>query len=168
MGRIKKRYDACNNKIKDYQEYEEVIELAHSPITEVEIFDTRFNKRETLWRSRYTFNEAIKKWYYDPLLGLDAEATCKEILGYQAQNIQMKMKMKKGEKDEVLDTFDREVNDVVAHVELIRALGCKDLAPRHWKKIFAQMDTTNIELRDMTLQRMLDDHAMDHQEYIQE
>lgn len=76
----------------------------------------------------------------------------------------MKMKMKKGEKDEVLDVFDREVNDVVAHVDLIRALGCKDLEDRHWKKIFSQMDSsfTGLDRRELSLQRMLDDHAMDH------
>jgi len=39
----------------------------------------------------------------------------------------MKMKLKKGEKDEVLAEFSSEVQAVVDHSELIKALGCKDL-----------------------------------------
>ena len=39
----------------------------------------------------------------------------------------MKMKLKKGEKNDVLVAFSQEVQDVVDHSELIKALGCKDL-----------------------------------------
>ena len=46
------------------------------------------------------------------------------------------MWLKKGEKDDVLAAFSQEVQEVVDHSDLIKALGCKDLEERHWKKIF--------------------------------
>ena len=80
----------------------------------------------------------------------------------------MKMKLKKGEKDEVLAEFSSEVQAVVDHSELIKALGCKDLQQRHWDKVFKRMESNflNMDRRDLTLNRMIEDHALDHQEYI--
>ena len=80
------------------------------------------------------------------------------------------MKLKKGEKDEVLEKFDSEVNEVVAHSDLIKSLGCKDLDIRHWNDIFKRMESNNsaAELRDLNLRRMIDDRAEDHQEAIME
>ena len=83
----------------------------------------------------------------------------------------MKMKLKKGEKDDVLMAFSQEVQDVVDHSELIKALGCKDLQDRHWKKIFNEMhsDTlVGVDRRDLTLHRMIEDGALEHQEFIQD
>ena len=66
--------------------------------------------------------------------------------------------------------FSAEVQEVVDHSELIKSLGCKDLEERHWKKIFTQMESNFIGMdrRDLTLNRMIEDGALDHQEYIQE
>lgn len=82
----------------------------------------------------------------------------------------MKMKLKKGEKDEVLDKFDQEVNEVAAHSDLIRSLGCKDLQNRHWATIFKKMESNQspMDRRDLNLRRMIDDRAEDHQETIME
>ena len=80
------------------------------------------------------------------------------------------MKLKKGEKDEVLYKFADEVNEVGDHCELIRALGCKDLQERHWNRIFTQIESQlrGIDIRDVNLQRIIDDGAPDHTEFIQE
>lgn len=56
----------------------------------------------------------------------------------------MKMKLRKGEKDDVLMKFDEEVSEVYNKLELIKALGQKDLQDRHWSKIFKQMES-NLE-----------------------
>ena len=83
----------------------------------------------------------------------DAEEIVKQVNSYQTQNIQMKMKMKKNEKNDVLMAFSQEVQDVVDHSELIKALGCKDLQDRHWKRIFTQMESSfvGMDRRDLTL-----------------
>ena len=127
LDRIKKKFDGFYNKVKEYQESEDVLEVPHAEIPEVEMFETRFEKRFRLWNNRSTFDEKHDKWYHDLFLEQDAEQIVKDVNDYQTQNIQMKMKLKKGEKDDVLMKFSREVQDVVDHADLIRALGCVDL-----------------------------------------
>ena len=92
----------------------------------------------------------------------------KQVNTYQGSNIQMKMKLKKNEKNDVLMAFSQEVQDVVDHAELIKALGCKDLMDRHWKSIFMKMESNFVTMdrRDLTLQRMIEDGALDHAEFI--
>lgn len=54
---------------------------------------------------------------------------------------------------------------------MIEALGCKDLEKRHWDKIFTRMESNNLQgmhISDITFERMLQDGAQEHQEYIAE
>ena len=54
---------------------------------------------------------------------------------------------------------------------MIEALGCKDLEKRHWDKIFTRMESNNLQgmhISDITFERMLQDGALEHQEYIAE
>ena len=47
----------------------------------------------------------------------------------------MKLKMPQGEKDEVLEAFTDEVNDVIQHKDLFIAFGNKAMQARHWKQV---------------------------------
>ena len=100
----------------------------------------------------------------------NAETIVEDVKSYQMQNHDMKKRLKKGEKDEVLHDFTIEVQETYDHCELIKALGCRDLEDRHWKKIFTKIDSgfINMDRRDLTLKRMIDDGALDEQDYIQE
>lgn len=108
----------------------------------------------------------------EPFLEQDADKIVKEVQDYHTQNIQMKMKLntKKGERDEVLMAFSQEVQEVVDHSELIKALGCKDFQDRHWEKIAERMESQigNMDRRDLTLQKLLDENALAHSEFIGE
>jgi len=139
-------------------------------IPEVEVFDQRYERRYKLWNNRHNFSEAQKRWYDDNFEEQDAIKIVKDVKFYESENIMAKMKLKKGEKDDVLFAFEQEVKEVVEHCALIEALGCKDLEQRHWNRIFARMDSSlqGMHTRDLTLTRMLQDNALEHQEYIQE
>ena len=136
LAKIKKKYDGMSKKIEEYRDYEQVLAADAAEIPELEAFDTRYEKRSQLWNNRANFTDQHKKWYLEPFEEQDAEAIVKQVQDYQTQNITAKMKLKKGEKDDVLAAFSQEVQEVVDHSDLIKALGCKDLEERHWKKIF--------------------------------
>lgn len=155
-------------KVREYQENEEVLNVEHASIPEVEIFEAQYEKRFTLWNNRDTFQKQHQKWYMENFEEQDAEEIVKQVNAYQTTNMTMKMKLKKNEKNDVLMAFSQEVQDVVDHTELIKALGCKDLQDRHWKRIFTQMESNfvGMDRRDLTLQRMIEDGALDHQEFI--
>jgi hypothetical protein len=55
LAKIRKKYEIYSNKVKDYQENEEVLEVEHQQLEEVKIFEERFYKRHTLWNNRNIF-----------------------------------------------------------------------------------------------------------------
>lgn len=55
LNKIRKKYDQINNKLRDYQENEDVLEIEHAAIPEVEIFETKFEHRHKLWNNRDVF-----------------------------------------------------------------------------------------------------------------
>ena len=59
---------------------------------------------------------------------------------YAKENLEMKMKMPKGEVDEVLDALTQSVKEVEIHKSLILALGSKAMLQRHWLKVYAILD----------------------------
>ena len=134
----------------------------------MDIFEQRYEKRFNLWNNREKFENLSAKWYDAIFLEQDAEAIVKQVKAYDQDNIQAKMKLKKGETDEVLNKFDMDVRRVVEHCPLIEALGCKDLESRHWQKVFKQMDniSNGMDQTTLTLNRMIDDEAMNHLEFI--
>lgn len=171
LAKIKRSYDGLNKKVEQYQENENVLNVENRvEIPEMEIFEQRYEKRFNLWNNREKFENLSAKWYDAIFLEQDAEAIVKQVKQYDQDNIQAKMKLKKGEIDEVLNKFDMDVRRVVEHCPLIEALGCKDLESRHWQKIFKQMDniSNGMDQTTLTLNRMIDDEAMNHLEFIQE
>lgn len=52
----------------------------------------------------------------------------------------MKMKMPKGEVDEVLEALTQSVKEVEIHKSLILALGSRAMLQRHWLKVYAILD----------------------------
>jgi len=59
---------------------------------------------------------------------------------YAKENLEMKMKMPKGEVDEVLDALTQSVKEVEIHKSLILALGSRAMLQRHWLKVYAILD----------------------------
>lgn len=109
LAKIKKKFDQHLSKVKEYQENEQVLNVEHASIPEVEIFEASYEKRFTLWNNRNTFTEQQRKWYLDNFEEQDAEDIVKQVNDYQTQNMSMKMKLKKGEKNDVLMAFSQEV-----------------------------------------------------------
>ena len=83
----------------------------------------------------------------------------------------MKFKMRKDEKDEVLDELTREVKEIQAHSNIILALGSKAMQKRHWAKVFNVLEVPNPGNLDLgvTLNSLTEEyHAMDHAEEIED
>ena len=83
----------------------------------------------------------------------------------------MKFKMKKDEKDEVLDELSREVKEAQAHCPLILALGSKAMMARHWNKVYTVLEApmTSSNIQTITLNTLTDEyHAMEHLEEIED
>ena len=59
---------------------------------------------------------------------------------YAKENLEMKMKMPKGEVDEVLEALTQSVKEVEIHKSLILALGSRAMLQRHWLKVYAILD----------------------------
>jgi hypothetical protein len=82
----------------------------------------------------------------------------------------MKFKMKKDEKDEVLDELTREVKETNNHASLITALGSKAMQKRHWNKVFGVLEypTSNMDT-GVNLTTLTEEyHAMDHIDEIED
>lgn len=82
--------------------------------------------------------------------------------------MKMQLNTKAGEKDEVLMSFSQEVQEVQEIADLIKSIGCKDFQDRHWEKIADRMESQigNMDRRDLTLQKLLDEGALEHAEFI--
>jgi len=83
----------------------------------------------------------------------------------------MKFKMKKDEKDEVLDELSREVKESQNHCNLILALGSKAMMTRHWNKVYTVLEApvTNSSIQTITLNTLTEEyHAMEHLEAIED
>ena len=59
---------------------------------------------------------------------------------YAKENLEIKMKMPKGEVDEVLEALTQSVKEVEIHKGLILALGSRAMLQRHWLKVYAILD----------------------------
>jgi uncharacterized protein HemY len=95
----------------------------------------------------------------------------KTINNYAKQNVEMKFKMKKDEKDEVLDELTREVKEAQAHAPLILALGTKAMMARHWNKVYTVLEAplTSSNIQTITLNTLTEEyHAMEHLEEIED
>lgn len=111
-----------------------------------------------------------KNWYINNFREQDAENIVKTVAKFAKDNLQLKMKMEKGERDEVLEELTRDVKEVEAHKNLIMALGSKAMLQRHWVKVFAVLETAapNLDV-GINLQQLTEDfHAMDHVEEIED
>ena len=70
-------------KVREYQENEEVLNVEHASIPEVEIFEAQYEKRFTLWNNRDTFQKQHQKWYMENFEEQDAEDIVKQVNNYQ-------------------------------------------------------------------------------------
>jgi dynein heavy chain len=168
LVKLNKNYDAVMKKINVLKEYEEILESDPVPIPQIAEYEKKFNKRDLLWRSRENFRNKHTQWYYEDFLKQDSEVIVKEVVGYVRQNQEMRMKMGRDERDEVLDAFSDEVNVVFDHQNLILALGNKSMKKRHWMKVFnllhekdPQVNNSNLELANLTFQKLIEDGIED-------
>jgi hypothetical protein len=134
LGKHKKKYDACMEKISMYQDYEATLGVAKASIPQVEKFQIKYDLRMTIWENRMKFFDMKQKWYYDPFCQQDSAEIEKTVGTYKRETYEM-IVSKKGE-DEVLDELQKDVQYVVGHLKLIFALGQKAMEKRHWKKVF--------------------------------
>lgn len=134
LGKHKKKYDACMEKISMYQDYEATLGVAKASIPQIDKFQQKYDLRMTIWENRMKFFDMKQKWYYDPFCQQDSAEIEKTVQTYKRETQEMIIS-KKGE-DEVLDELQKEVQYVVGHLKLIVALGQKAMEKRHWKKVF--------------------------------
>lgn len=72
LGKHKKKYDACMEKINMYQEYETTLGTAKSNINQIDKFQAKYDLRMTIWTNRMNFFDLKQKWYYEPFAQQDA------------------------------------------------------------------------------------------------
>lgn len=116
-----------------------------------------------IWSNWDSFLSQKQKWFNNNFKEIDAEALVKQVGKYGKENIDMKMKMAKDERDEVLEELTRDVKEVEAMRNLILALGSRAMLHRHWIKIYALLETPapNLDV-GITLQSLVEDlSAMD-------
>lgn len=101
----------------------------------------------------------------------NAEEIVKQVNAYGKANVEMKMKLAKGDVDEVLEELIREVKVVDDHKNLIQALGSKAMMPRHWAKVYAALETSppgNLDV-GITLNDLIEQQgAVEHTEEIED
>lgn len=86
-----------------------------------------------MWTNRDEFSRLRHKWYTENYKDQNAEEIVKIMTDFRKGNNDMKLKLPAGEKDEVLEAFTDEVNDVIQHKDLFIAFGNKAMQARHWK-----------------------------------
>jgi len=94
----------------------------------------------------------------------------KTVNKYAKENLELKMKMSKEDRDEVLEELTRDVKEVEGHKNLITALGSKAMLHRHWIKVYAVLETPapNLDV-GITLSDLIDNYnAMDHLDEIED
>lgn len=79
--------------------------------------------RQTIWESRENFANLSKTWKEEPFKSLNAEQIVKTMMKYDKDNLEMKIRLPKDEKDEVLEELDKEVKSMLVHSSLITSLG---------------------------------------------
>ena len=140
LKKLKNKFESCTEKLDLYRTYEKILGVPAADIPEIEKFNVKFNRREKIWSNLDTFREQKTKWYNDNFKKMDAEAIVKTVGKFAKENIDMKNRLKKDEKDEVLEDLTREVKEVEAQKHLILALGQRAMQPRHWTKVYAALD----------------------------
>ena len=86
------------------------------------------------------------------------------MIKYDKENLEMKIRLPKDEKDEVLEELDKEVKNMLQHSSIITSLGKSAMKDRHWKKVYDLLDAPlpgNLDI-GIRLEDLLEQHADDH------
>jgi len=168
LARIKKKYDDSLKKIGQYQAYQDTLGLPDSPIPQIKQFEDKFGLRHQIWYNRDTFKKDSYKWFNEKFKDNDAEEVAKEIKRFEKMNLEMKVKMRKDFKDEVLETLTNEVRAKAAYINLYQALGNKAMKPKHWVKVFALLEQPPGNPDIVQFQHLIQDGIENHTEAIDE
>lgn len=138
LKKLKKRFNDLRERALTYIKYKQVLLQDPPEINEIKEFDTKWDLRHMLWDRRNTWDQDYKHWRYDNFKeqvdALEVEVKVKE---YLRDCVQLKQKLAKEQKDEVLEKLTADVQGMNAMIDLILSLGNRALLPRHWKKIFS-------------------------------
>lgn len=119
LKRLEQKFEASQEKIELYRTYEQTLDVPKADIPQIDQFQTNFARREKIWKNWDTFQTQKKNWYLGNFKDQDAEEIVKIVNNYGKQNMELKMKMQKGDVDEVLDELMKEVKVVDSHKGLI-------------------------------------------------
>ena len=95
---------------------------------------------------------------------MNSEQIVKTMMKYDKDNLEMKIRLPKDEKDEVLEELDKEVKFMLQHSSLITSLGKSAMQDRHWKKVYDILEAPlpgNLDI-GIRLEDLLEQHADDH------
>jgi hypothetical protein len=125
LKKLEANFDKILAKIDEYRSYEATLNCTAAEVPQIEQFQLRFKKRQTIWNNWDTFTSHKKTWYLNNFREQDAEAIVKTVNKFAKENMDMKMRMNKEDTDEVLEELTKDVNEVSGHKNLLLALGSK-------------------------------------------
>ena len=123
LKRIESKYNQTMEKVDMLKHYEVTLGAEPTNIPQIATFEKKFKLRQTIWESRENFANLSKTWKEEPFKSLNAEQIVKTMMKYDKDNLEMKIRLPKDEKDEVLEELDKEVKSMLVHSSLITSLG---------------------------------------------
>jgi hypothetical protein len=163
LEKLEQQFEKSLEKIEQFRSFEQTLGVEPADIRQVDEFKKKFDNRFKIWSNLETFTTFKQTWYNNNFLKQNAENIIQKVNQYNKDNIDLKMKLGKGE-DKVLDLLNDEVRAVVGHKNLIQALGSDAMKPRHWQKVYACLEATapnNLDAVGVTLQELIDEHKAD-------
>lgn len=127
MNKIKKKQDECTKKLNQYKTFQEILDINPSQIKEIDDFNKKYDIRYRLWKNRETFASNQYHWYRDNFLELDANEIFSSVKDYEKECVMLKAQIGRDQKDEVLEQLTTDVKLVSNNLNLIQALGNKNM-----------------------------------------
>ncbi len=103
LSKLEGTFNKALARVSEFRSYEQTLNVPPADVPEIEQFQTKFRKRNTIWTNLQTFQELKKTWWTANFRELDAEQIVKTVSKYSKENLEMRMKMGKEAVDEVLD-----------------------------------------------------------------
>ena len=138
-------------------------------LKEINEFEKRYQARHTLWESLRTYDDNEAIWMHEEFMKLIVENVQSEWQDYDRKATMLKIELSKEKKDLVVDKLIRKVKGMEELLPIIMCLGNPALQPRHWKKIFELLDSSEpwVPNKPFTLHELIGYGVMDYKEEIE-
>jgi len=149
-----------------FNEYQEVLEVPPTVLQEIDQFKKKFDVRYRLWKYRDEFEKNQTHWYNDNFVEIDAEEVVKTVDFYKKEKVGLKQSLPREPVDKVFESLEKEIKEVDKNLELIQALGNKNMQQKHWEKVRKLLDSGNLNFKNFNLVTLLEEGIDKHHERV--